>query len=99
MAVGGMSVEVGSTYLSLGSSSWVTTTSAEPVLDVNSRPYTFRGLDGTRHVSALSTFSSGVSVKWVRTLLGGPAGPMTDEHFVRLAATAPAGAKSLLFLP
>jgi xylulokinase len=99
MAVGGMSIDVGETYLSLGSSSWVTTTCARPILDLGSRPYSFRALNPSLHVSALSTFSSGISVKWVRTLIGGAAGPLSDEAFIALAGRSRPGANGLLFLP
>lgn len=71
MALGSGGVAEGRCYASLGSSSWMTVTSATPVLDIQSRPYVFAHAIPGYFASALSTFSTGTSIGWVRELIGG----------------------------
>ena len=71
MALGSSGVAEGRCYASLGSSSWMTVTSATPVLDVDTRPYVFAHAIPGYYASALSTFSTGTSIAWVRDLIGG----------------------------
>lgn len=96
MALGSRGVSSGRIYASLGSSSWITVTSSDPVLDPRSRPFVFAHVVPGLHVSGLSTFSSGTTMAWLRELL---APTMTMEDFVTEACTAPLGADGLLFLP
>jgi xylulokinase len=96
MALGSRGVSSGRMYASLGSSSWITVTSSDPVLDPRSRPFVFAHVVPGLHVSGLSTFSSGTTMSWLRELL---APTMTMEDFVTEACTAPLGADGLLFLP
>jgi xylulokinase len=96
MALGSLGTREGRIYAALGSSSWMTVTSAAPILDLESRPYVFRHAIPGLHISALSTFSSGSSFDWLRTLLM----PGTAVHdVIELAAGAPRGAGGVLFLP
>lgn len=71
MALGSCGVAEGRCYASLGSSSWMTVTSATPVLDVDTRPYVFAHAIPGYYASALSTFSTGTSMTWVRDVAGG----------------------------
>ncbi|MEV0374677.1 FGGY family carbohydrate kinase [Streptomyces sp. NPDC050636] len=96
MALGSRGVTSGRMYASLGSSSWITVTSSDPVLDTHSRPFVFAHVVPGLYVSALSTFSSGTTMTWLRDLLA-PGTTMRD--FVTEACTAPLGADGLLFLP
>ncbi|QFG69741.1 xylulokinase [Ornithinimicrobium pratense] len=97
MALGSGLAQAGRSYASLGSSSWVTVASAQPVLDVDSRPFVFRHVVPGLHVSALSTFSSGTSFDWVKGILG-HAG-LDTPAVLDGAMNSPAGARGALFLP
>lgn len=96
MALGSLGTREGRIYAALGSSSWMTVTTAEPILDVESRPYVFRHAIPGLHISALSTFSSGTSFDWLRSLLLGGA---TVPDAIALAETVERGAGGVLFLP
>ncbi|WP_432488456.1 xylulokinase [Kineococcus sp. SYSU DK018] len=96
MALGSLGTTAGRTYASLGSSSWITTTSPRPVLDVAARPYVFRHAVPGLFISALSTFSSGTALAWLRETV---APDLDVEQFLDLGAGAPAGASGTLFLP
>ncbi|WP_368497623.1 FGGY-family carbohydrate kinase [Herbiconiux sp. A18JL235] len=96
MALGSRGTAEGRIYAALGSSSWMTVTSARPVIDVAARPYVFRHAVPGLHVSALSTFSSGTSFDWWRGLL---APGLDAEAVVAEALTAPPGSNGLTFLP
>lgn len=96
MAAGSRLTAHGRAYASLGSSSWVTLSSADPVLDVASRPFAFRHVIPGAHVSALSTFSTGTSFDWARELM------FPDIDVTALldeAMGAPAGAGGVTFVP
>lgn len=96
MALGSLGTREGRIYAALGSSSWMTVTTAAPILDVESRPYVFRHAIPGLHISALSTFSSGTSFDWLRSLLlGGAAVP----DVIALAEPVARGADGVLFLP
>jgi xylulokinase len=96
MALGSRLTRPGRMYASLGSSSWVNVASSEPVLDPHARPYVFAHVVPGLFISALSTFSSGTTILWLRDLL---APGMTMEQFITEACTAPPGSEGLLFLP
>ena len=94
MALGARNTSEGSVYSSLGSSSWLTVTASRPVIDATARPFVFAHVLPGYFNSALSTFSSGTSLEWVRDLLG-----IDFEALFALAATSPIGANGLLFVP
>jgi len=103
MALGARTFSEGDFYGSMGSSSWLTVSSARPVLDARIRPFSFAHVVPGQAISATSIFSSGTSLAFVRdTLLAGMADgaepPSYDELFA-LAASAPCGANGLLFVP
>lgn len=96
MALGSRGTAEGRLYAALGSSSWMTVTSAQPVLDEHSRPYVFRHAIPGLHISALSTFSSGTTIAWLRDLLA-PDEPIGS--FVERAAASAPGARGAVMLP
>jgi xylulokinase len=96
MALGSRGIDEGSMYASLGLSSWINLISHRPVIDTEARPFVFAHVIPGMYVSALSTFSTGTTITWLRDLIS-PGTPMVD--FVSEACTAPLGANGLLFLP
>ncbi len=96
MALGSRGIENGRLYASLGSSSWITLTSAEPVVDRVARPFVFAHAVPGLYISALSTFSSGTTMEWIRDLVA-PGEPMTD--LLDEGWAAPLGANGLTLLP
>lgn len=106
MALGARTFREGDIFLSMGSSSWLTVSAHRPLLDRSIRPYAFAHVVPNSFISATSIFSSGTSVKWVvDTLLkdveatARAAGEDVYGTLAELAATAPCGAKGLLFVP
>lgn len=96
MALGSRGIEEGSLYAALGSSSWMTVTSTDPVLDDESRPYVFRHAIPGKHVSALSTFSSGTSLGWLRDRI---APELSTTEFIDRGLAVEPGARGVQFLP
>lgn len=96
MALGSRGTAEGRIYAALGSSSWITVTSAEPVIDGRARPYVFRHAIPGLHVSALSTFSSGTSLDWLRALI---APDLDTAAFIALAEESGPGAGGATFVP
>jgi xylulokinase len=105
MALGAGNIKEGDVYGSLGSSSWIAATSGKPVLDLRVRPFVFAHVVPEMFNSATSIFSAGTSLEWVRNQLCRNLGDdeiLSGEHYDRmfgLAATVPAGAHNLLFVP
>lgn len=96
MALGSMGSEAGGVYAALGSSSWITLTSTEPLIDDVARPYVFRHAVPGHFISALSTFSSGTSVEWLRQIV---APSMSTMEFVDASLSADIGAGGVMLLP
>ncbi|WP_058622987.1 xylulokinase [Microbacterium testaceum] len=96
MALGSRGTTDGRIYAALGSSSWMTVTSSAPVLDVETRPYVFRHAVPGLYISALSTFSSGTTLTWLRDVMR----PGADiGAFIDGAAASPRGARGAVFVP
>lgn len=96
MALGSRGTTDGRIYAALGSSSWMTVTSSAPVLDVATRPYVFRHAVPGLYISALSTFSSGTTLTWLRDVLR----PGADiGAFIDAAAGSPRGARGAVLVP
>ncbi|SDQ52949.1 FGGY-family carbohydrate kinase [Microbacterium sp. cf332] len=96
MALGSRGTAEGRIYAALGSSSWITVTSARPVIDDHARPYVFAHAIPGLFISALSTFSSGTSLEWLHQTLA----PGTDTAtFIDLAAGSVPGARGVSFVP
>jgi len=106
MALGARAHKEGDCYNSMGSSSWIAVTSAQPLLDEDSRPYVFTHVVPEKFTSALGVFSTGSSFRWVReqlcTNLDASAkaeGVSTYDLMLRLAADSGIGAGATMFLP
>jgi len=106
MALGARNLAEGSIYASLGSSMWIAVSSARPLLEDNVRPYVFTHVVPGMFNSAVSIFSGGTSLRWVRDqfcpdLCAATGGDSIDpyERMTILAAQSPVGAKNLLFNP
>jgi xylulokinase len=102
MALGARNTVEGSVYTSLGSSCWIAVSSKKPVLDFKDKPYVFTHVVPGLFTSAVSIFSGGNSLRWIRdTLFGGPTIDGRDAYEVmnEIAASVPIGANKLLFNP
>lgn len=106
MALGAATYRQGDAYCSMGSSSWLTISARKPLIDHDVVPYVFQHVVPDMFISATSIFSSGTSIKWVLdTLLANVRAQAEREGrdgaaaLIGLAATAPAGAHGLLFVP
>lgn len=100
MAIGARGISEGSIYNALGSSNWITVTSARPVLDLELRPFVFDHAVPGFYISALSIFGGGSSMAWLaRQFFAGPGEDRPMERLLDLAAEAQPGARGLLFLP
>jgi xylulokinase len=103
MALGARNTGEGRVYTSLGSSSWIAVSSSKPVLDPKTKPYVFTHVIPGLFTSAVSVFSGGNSLRWIRDALFGAskAADGRDAYIVmnELAAASPIGANRLLFNP
>lgn len=106
MALGASTFGEGDAFISMGSSSWLTVSSAKPLLDDVVLPYVFAHVVTGQFISATSIFSSGTSVNWVREELMADIvakaeadGRDVHEALMELALSSPRGAKGLLFVP
>jgi xylulokinase len=106
MAIGAGNIAEGRVYTSLGSSAWIAVSSADPVLDETHRPFVFTHVIPGMFTSAVSIFSAGNSLNWVKDILcsnidqeamheGKDPYALLNEY----AARSPAGANGLLFNP
>jgi xylulokinase len=97
MALGAKGIQEGRIYTSLGSSSWIAITSSQPILDVDRHPFVFAHIIEGMFTSALSIFSAGNSLRWVRDNIcrSGESYKPLDE----LAAKVPVGSNGILFNP
>ena len=99
MAIGARNLSEGELYGSLGSSSWLTVTSARPVLDAVARPFVFASVAPGLFHSAVSTFGSGTSLAWLADTLFADPADRSPERLLELAVTSAPGARGLMFLP
>jgi xylulokinase len=106
MALGARNIGEGDLYASLGSSMWIAVASARPLLDDAAKPYVFTHVVPGMFTSAVSIFSGGTSLRWVRDHLcrdvaarAATEGVDPYERLMQLAAESPVGAKNLLFNP
>ena len=104
--VGAGSVAPGVTYNYLGSSSWIATTSAEPIFDEGMRTFVWaHAVPGAYHPCGTMQ-TAGASYAWARGVLGGieraaaaELGLDAYELMNRGVQKSPPGAKGLVFLP
>ena len=106
MALGARTFREGDIFSSMGSSSWLTVSSAVPLLDARVRSYAFAHVVPGMFISATSIFSSGTTIDWVRDTLFGDvveeanrSGAEVHALLDGLAAQSPRGANGLLFVP
>ncbi len=106
MALGARNVAEGQVYASLGSSMWIAVTSAKPLLEDSVKPYVFTHVIPGMFNSAVSIFSGGSSLRWLRdqicvNLVEQARRENRDpyELMTALAECSPAGANQLLFNP
>jgi xylulokinase len=102
MALGARNTGEGRVYTSLGSSSWIAVSSANPVLDPDVKPYVFTHVVPGLFTSAVSIFAGGSSFRWIRdVLVGGETVDGRDAYEVmnEWAAASAVGARRLLFNP
>ena len=106
MALGARVVGEGQVYASLGSSMWIAACSSRPLLDDTVKPYVFAHVVPGMFSSAVSIFSGGSTLRWVRDHLCGNLvdqarreGRDAYEIMTALAAQSPPGAHDLLFNP
>ncbi len=96
MALGALAYKEGACYSSMGSSGWIAVSSAEPVLDVNTRPYVFTHVVPGMFASATAIFSAGSAFHWLKDMLG------RDSDYDALIAEAresAIGANGTVFVP
>jgi xylulokinase len=106
MALGAKNIKDGRVYTSLGSSAWIAVSSEQPVLDVKAKPYVFAHVIPNMFTSAVSIFSAGTSLRWVRdNICSDLVNEAQESHqdayalMDSLAEKAPIGANKLLFNP
>ena len=106
MALGARNIAEGRVYTSLGSSSWIAVSSKNPILDSLKRPFVFAHVIPEMFTSAVSIFSAGGSLKWVRDNMCGnllqisaKEGRDSYELMNDLAGQSPVGSHNLLFDP
>ncbi|MGY1603275.1 xylulokinase [Geodermatophilus sp. SYSU D00815] len=84
-------------YVCLGSSSWISASTTEPLHDPAMRSMTFNHVVPGHFVPTATMQAGGASLSWVMELLG-RSGTGYDELLAQ-AATAPAADEGLFFLP
>ena len=106
MALGSATFAEGDIFSSMGSSSWLTVSSARPLLDDHVHSYAFAHVVPGQFISATSIFSSGTSIGWIRDRLTPDIGEKAAadgrnayEAMIERALTSPPGARGLLFVP
>jgi xylulokinase len=106
MALGARCFQEGRVYNSLGSSSWISVSSGQPLLNSHSHPYVFAHVLPSQYISSVSVFSAGTSFRWVRDhlcpdLSAAAQAEQADPYdwMTRLAAQAEPGCRGLLFNP
>jgi len=96
MALGALAYKEGACYNSMGSSSWIAVSSAEPVLDVETRPYVFTHVVPGMFASATAIFSAGSSFHWLKELFGRNS---DYDALIDEARQSDVGANGTVFIP
>lgn len=92
--VGAGSVREGEAYTCIGSSSWISLTTARPIFDPKRRTFTFAHLDPELYMPIGTMQAAGGARDWALRCLR-----EDDEQADTLMNQVPAGAEGLLFLP
>ncbi len=106
MALGAGCIDNGDVYTSLGTSAWIAECDKKPILDIEKKPFVFAHCIPDKYVSAVSIFSAGNSLRWVRDklfpdllaaeLVGGES---SYKAIDKLAKSSPNGSNRLFFIP
>ncbi len=100
--VGAGSVHEGDAYTYVGSSAWVALTTHRPIFDPQQRTFTFAHLDPTLYFPIGTMQTAGGAYGWLEHLFRGEDTSGEDSLYRTMdaeAATVPAGAGGILFLP
>lgn len=100
MTLGAGCFEDGDVYASLGSSAWVTASVSEPVVDFDTRIYTFAHCVPGQYLPSIGIFASGSALawaadRWFADITGGD----RFDRIGQMAAASEVGARGLLFNP
>ena len=96
MSLGAGAFRDGRAYNSLGSSSWIAVSSAQPLLDDVKRSYVFDHVVPGQYVSALAIFSAGTAFNWVKGVM---AKELSYKEIDAESAMSPVGANGVFFIP
>jgi xylulokinase len=96
MSLGAGAFREGRAYNSLGSSSWIAVSSAQPLLDEVKRSYVFDHIVPGQYVSALAIFSAGTAFNWVKSVM---AQELSYKEIDAESAASPVGANGVFFIP
>lgn len=100
MSLGAGCYETNDAYASLGSSAWITASTPEPVVDYDSRIYTFAHCVPGQFLPSIGIFASGSALAWAADRwFADIQGPGRFDEIGALAAKSPAGANGLFFNP
>jgi xylulokinase len=97
--VGSGSVREGQAYAYLGSSSWIALTSRQPIYDPQQRTYTMAHLIPGHYFPLGTMQAAGGAYGWLERLLYPLGNDQAMQSMDAGAASVPAGANGLLFLP
>ena len=100
MTLGAGCIQDGDAYPSLGSSAWITASVSEPVVDYDSRIYTFAHCVPGQYLPSVGIFASGSALSWAADKwFADYTGYDRFDKIGTLAAQSPLGANGLLFNP
>lgn len=106
MALGARNIAEGRVYTSVGSSSWIAVSSSTPIVDYRHRPFVFAHVIPGMFTSAVSIFSAGSALEWVKeklcvNLVKDAETRHRDVYALinEVAGQSPIGARKLLFNP
>jgi len=106
MALGSGGIQSGRTYTNLGSSAWIAITTDKPLIDHKIYSNVFGHILPGKYASAVTIFSAGNSIKWVRDVLcadiadrARTAGIDPYDLMMEEAEGSPLGANRLVFNP
>jgi len=86
-------------YCYIGSSSWISHVSTEPLYDPEQRTFTFAHLDPSYLFPTGTMQSAGGAYDWLEKLFRGSATDAAHAELDDLASQVPAGSRGLFFLP
>lgn len=100
MTLGAGCFEDGDVYASLGSSAWVTASISEPVVDFDTKIYTFAHCVPGQYLPSIGIFASGSALAWAADRwFPDITGSDKFDRIGQLAAASEVGARGLMFNP